>query len=69
MGPLWPTTQLDGTQTWYWMLLLVTRDGQLGLSLWGATLTQTIPETTARPLHPFAEYLPLPCSGLPVLKF
>ena len=41
MGSLWPTTQLDGTQTWYWMLLLVTRDGQLGLSLWGATLTQT----------------------------
>ena len=29
--PLWPTIQLDGTQSPYWKLHLVTRDSQLGL--------------------------------------
>lgn len=33
MAPLWPTTQLNVTQYWYWKLSLETRDSQLGLSL------------------------------------
>ena len=32
-GSLWPATQLDVTQSWYWKLHLMTRDGQLGLHL------------------------------------
>lgn len=31
IGPLWPTTQLIITQSWYWKLHLVTRDGQMVL--------------------------------------
>lgn len=33
MKPLWPASQLDVTQTWYWKLLSVTRDAQLGFCL------------------------------------
>jgi hypothetical protein len=33
MGPLWPKTQLNVTQFWYWKVHLVARDDQLGLCL------------------------------------
>ena len=33
VGPLWPTTQLEVTQVWYWRLHLVTRAVQLALGL------------------------------------